>query len=238
MKSKNTGEMYNRLSFRSPFRKTNLVKSTSQQKIEPPDIQMPTNSSNTTIHATPIIVSSPVTTPIMVKQTITPSKMNDRVSFRSPINKQKREPKKEPEYLIYNIVTKTPSGEQVQVPTEDKCSFIKFKDPEIILAQPLKLEIKKELIPTKRCKFDDAIIIYENNQVYYLDKIKKEKDEDIVLKIIKDIETLEHWFCRIPEPKPKDKDDLIDWKLRNQFKKDYGYSKYFNIELLPYTNYK
>lgn len=260
MKSKNTGEIYNRLSFRSPFRKTNLVKSTSQQKIEPPDIQIPTNNTTnnynnsttsniTTQHATPIIVSNTsMTSPIVVKQNnpaptpmttpITTSKMNDRVSFRSPINKQKREAKKEPENLIYSIVTQTPSGEQVQVPTADKCSFIKFKDPEIILAQPIKVEIKKELMSIKRCKFDEAIIIYENNQVYYLDKIKKEKDEDVVLRIIKDIEHLEHWFCRIAEPKPKNKDDIDDWKLRNQFKKEQGYSKYFNIELLPYTNYK
>ncbi len=57
-------------------------------------------------------------------------------------------------------------------------------------------------------------------------------------KILKDIDILEQWFCHFPEPKPKNKDEVNDWKLRNQFKKTNGYSKYFDIDLLPYTNYK
>jgi DNA-directed RNA polymerase subunit F len=260
MKSKNTEEIYNRLSFRSPLRRTHVIKS---QKTEPPDkneeiktlpqslpIHVNTHGNNLTsnthgvsinkndnnvkpIHNVQNIITSihiNNNTPIIVK-----SKMHDRVSCRSPANKIKRDKKEEPS--IYNIITKTPSGDQVNVPTEDKCSFIKFKENTITLAQPVKVNNVIELMSMKRCKFENALLIYENNQSYYLEQIKKEKDEEIVQEIIKKIEHLEKWFCKINEPKPKNEDDLKDWKLRNQFKKDNGYSKYFDLELLPYTNY-
>lgn len=243
MKSKNTGEIYNRLSFRSPFRKTNIVKpvNTSNIKIEPisgkNDViplsvvkDAPSAAETQPIH----IVNN--AKPIIVKQNI--PKMNNRVSCRSPLNNQKREVKKSYEDPIYNIVTKTPSGEQVKVPTENKSTFIKFKEKTAPLAMPIKQVIQKELLPIKKCKFDEALLIYENNQSYYLDKIMCERDEDVVLQLIKEIDVLEKWFCGINEPKPKNNNDVKDWRLRNQFKKDYGYSKYFDIDLLYYTDYK
>lgn len=206
-----SNEYYNRLSFRSPFRKTNVVNAVK--------------SVNTDIKIEPI--KAPEIQP----------KMNNRISCRSPLNTQNRKVKKTYEDPIYNIVTKTASGEPVKVPTE-KSTFIKFKEKSSPLAMPIKQVVQKELLPMKKCKFEEALIIYENNQSYYLDKIMYEKDEEIVMKIIKEIDILEKWFCNINEPKPKSSHDVKDWRLRNQFKIDHSYSKYFDIDLLYYTDYK
>ncbi len=185
-------DAYNRLSFRSPLRKTNVIKK-------------------------PEIIQSPKT------------KYN-RVSCRSPIKTIKQDTN------IYNVVTKTPAGDQVTVPTENKHSFIKFK--ESVLPKPVKVTILKELLPLKKkCSFEEALTIYENNQSYYLSNIKI-GSEDEVIKILKEIDILEKWFCHIPEPRPKISSEINEWKLRNKFKKDYGYSKYFDIDLFFYTNYK
>lgn len=188
-------DAYNRLSFRSPLRKTNVIKKPDK----------------------PVILSPK-------------PKMYNRVSCRSPIKVVKQDTN------LYNVVTKTPGGDQVTVPTENKHSFIKFK--ESVLPKPVNVTILKELLPMKkRCSFEEALTIYENNQSYYLSKIKIGSEEEVI-KILKEIDILEKWFCHIPEPRPKTSSEINEWKLRNKFKKDYGYSKYFDIDLISYTNYK
>jgi hypothetical protein len=78
--------------------------------------------------------------------------------------------------------------------------------------------------------FEDALSVYENNQVYYQDRI----DDKVV-----DIETvkicltqLEHWFACIIEPEPVD--DIEAWKERELSKVFKGLSPYCDPELHKY----
>lgn len=155
---------------------------------------------------------------------------NVKISCRSPQNK-KQLYKNEP---IYKIVTQTYAGHPVKVPTENvKPNFIQFKSKP--LPMPLKNEDKIELIKInkrKKYKFDDALMIYENNQSYYLNLIKN--DPSIVDIVIKDVELLERWFCQISEPKPENEDEIDEWEKREEFKHIYHYSKYFDPTLLYY----
>jgi len=251
MKAKNSSDVYNRLSFRSPLRKTNHIKHVTpiiiKTNIMPAKDPVNVSIDGLTAPVKDVVkdvndgLTAPVKDandikpteiqPIMVKSNV--GKIHNRISCRSP------SVKRDNGNDIYHIVTKTPSGEQVQVPT-NQCSFIKYKDTSVKIAAPIKQVHVNELIIIKKKKyhFEEALNIYENNQTYYLSKIMYENDELIVNEIIKDIDVLEKWFCHINEPKPKCSSDLKDWKARNEFKKEYGYSKFFNIELLHYTDYK
>lgn len=155
---------------------------------------------------------------------------NLKISFRSPQFKKnlyKHEP-------TYKVVTQNCIGEDVKVPTENiKPSFIKFNNK--LLPTPLKNKQEISLIKIigrKKYKFEDALIIYENNQSYYLDIIIKDTSKAEF--ILKEVESLERWFCQIPEPKPEDDDEIEAWKERENFKQIYGYSKYFDPTLLYY----
>src|SRR5690606_8472358 len=81
-------------------------------------------------------------------------------------------------------------------------------------------------------KFDDLLSIYENNQVYYQDKIedKTMSHEEIAVKLTE----LEHWFLTITEPRPKDPEDIPSWKERNIFKQEKRISMYCDPELHSY----
>lgn len=81
-------------------------------------------------------------------------------------------------------------------------------------------------------KFEEALEIYENNQVYYQDRID---DHQMDINTIKrNLTELEYWFIKIIEPRPSDKNDIEEWKNREQTKLDTGRSSYCDPELYPY----
>ena len=199
-----SNEMYNRLSFRSPLRQRSKNPNTTEPVVtfkEP--VQMP--------------VQLPVQVPVKPH-------MNNRISCRSP---KRVVPKVED---TYKIITKTPSGESVKVPENKKFSFVKYVEKKI--PTPIQQD-KTELIKLGRKKytFNEALLIYENNQSYYLEQIEKGDD------VIKGVKVLEKWFGKIPEPKPLLNEDVEEWIERCEWKKKYHYSKYFNPKLLTYTDY-
>lgn len=78
--------------------------------------------------------------------------------------------------------------------------------------------------------FEQALSIYENNQVFYQDRID---DGLIPLEQIKyDLTNLEIWFCQIIEPISKD--DINSWKERESMKLLKGISSYCDPELYKY----
>ena len=68
--------------------------------------------------------------------------------------------------------------------------------------------------------FEEMLLIYENNQVYYMDRI----DDGICIDEIKaGLTSLEHWFSCIIEPRPNNtsqylEDDIAEWKARESYK--------------------
>ena len=76
-------------------------------------------------------------------------------------------------------------------------------------------------------QFEDLLNIYENNQVFYQDRLD---DKQISLPDIEQgLTQLEHWFMRIIEPVPTN--DVESWKQREQNKTLKGYSAYCDPEL-------
>lgn len=201
--------LYNRISMRSPARKKNAI-----QKI-------------------PYEESKPVNKPILeIKKNL-----YDRNSGRRTIYRKNRESQQQ-SVGCYQIVTQTPSGKETDIPTVKSTflSFIKYKDPKPVPTAAKMMNADLLLINhKKRYTFKEALEVYENNQWYYLLELQK---GDKLENRIEDIRKLEKWFSNIPEPKPTDLDELEDWKERQVFKKQNGYSKYFDQELLEYLNYQ
>lgn len=82
--------------------------------------------------------------------------------------------------------------------------------------------------------FEELLLIYENNQVYYQDQIE---DGTMSFTIIKQkLIELEEWFMTINEPKPLDADEYQSWVERCQFKKEKGITMYCDPELYRYLN--
>jgi hypothetical protein len=78
--------------------------------------------------------------------------------------------------------------------------------------------------------FEKALSIYENNQVYYQDRID---DHNLDVETIKSkLTELEHWFMCIIEPKSRD--DIQSWKERELIKLTRGVSEYCDPELYIY----
>ena len=76
-------------------------------------------------------------------------------------------------------------------------------------------------------QFEDLLNIYENNQVFYQDRLD---DKQISLANVEyGLTQLEHWFMRIIEPVPTN--DFESWKQREQTKILKGYSAYCDPEL-------
>lgn len=76
-------------------------------------------------------------------------------------------------------------------------------------------------------QFEDLLNIYENNQVFYQDRID---DKQVALVDIEHgLTQLEYWFMRIIEPVPTN--DVESWKHREQTKILKGYSAYCDPEL-------
>ena len=204
MSDLNKPELYNRISCRSPLRKTNHI----QPKKE--------------------IISQPVFIKQDVKQTVKEEEvklLNNRTSCRSI----KRQVKSEVHDCTYKVVTKTPAGRPVNIPTSH--SFIKFKTS----VQPLYrsptiihyIDIDKKM----KYPFVEALDLFENNQSYILEQLEKGEQVDHVLILLK---TLNAWFNKIKEPKPSDFSDIKEWKEREKFKKINHYSSYLDKDLIPY----
>ena len=71
--------------------------------------------------------------------------------------------------------------------------------------------------------------IYENNQVFYQDRLKESAD------VSQELNHLELWFIRIIEPKPLHLIDMADWKEREQHKLLKGVSAHCDPELIKYV---
>lgn len=78
--------------------------------------------------------------------------------------------------------------------------------------------------------YEEALTIYENNQVYYQDCLTR-KDN-----VIKAINELELWFIQIIEPKPQHAVDILDWKDREITKLKEGHTAHCDPELIKYLN--
>jgi hypothetical protein len=85
-------------------------------------------------------------------------------------------------------------------------------------------------------KFDKLLSIYENNQVYYQECIDNNSLSE--KEISKGLTDLELWFVNIIEPMPKTShnDDIDDWKKRQAFKEEKGYTSYCDPDLYKYIN--
>ena len=80
--------------------------------------------------------------------------------------------------------------------------------------------------------FELALSIYENNQVFYQDRID---DNTIDMSLIKQgLTHLEYWFMFIAEPKPIFKDEIVSWKERESCKIEKGITSYCDPELYFY----
>lgn len=84
-------------------------------------------------------------------------------------------------------------------------------------------------------EYEELLEIYENNQVYYQDCIQN--GSLTYDQLCEAITELEYWFICIIEPydyENYDADDYEDWKTREQFKINKGYSGYCDPELYFY----
>jgi hypothetical protein len=78
--------------------------------------------------------------------------------------------------------------------------------------------------------FEEALTVYENNQVYYQDRID---DHKLDMETIRSrLTELEHWFVCIIEPRPRD--DIDSWRERELSKLTRGTSSYCDPELYKY----
>jgi hypothetical protein len=79
-------------------------------------------------------------------------------------------------------------------------------------------------------QFEEALSIYENNQVYYQDRLD---DHTLDLDSIRiGLTTLEHWFACIIEPKSQDDPD--SWRERELSKLTKGITSYCDSDLYKY----
>lgn len=82
--------------------------------------------------------------------------------------------------------------------------------------------------------FENALSVYENNQVFYQDKID---DKSLDMSFIKEkLTELEYWFMCIIEPAPrvKNEEEIKEWKEREKFKISKGITSYCDPELYKY----
>lgn len=80
--------------------------------------------------------------------------------------------------------------------------------------------------------FEEALSIYENNQVYYQDRLD---DKSIDVKTISQrLTELEYWFICIIEPKPLIQEDVQQWRDRELFKIKNGLTSYCDPEVHKY----
>ena len=80
--------------------------------------------------------------------------------------------------------------------------------------------------------FDQVLLLYENNQVYYQDCIDNQNLQADDIKV--GLTQLEQWFMCIIEPRPTDNADTEAWKNRELMKLATGISSYCDPELHSY----
>jgi len=219
----NKPELYNRLSCRSPLRKSNhintpILNTSTLKNDNKPIIQIVNNGMNQNVKSKP-------------------STANNRISTRSV--KKTNRPHiqiEESHETFYKVVTQTPTGQTVKVPTS--CSFIKFKQPQ---TKPKVIIYYIEVDNKKKYTFEDALDIFENNQSYITENLNDSVLTANTLKIdinyndtINKLKSLVQWFNKQKEPKPIDKLELKEWKERQEFKKVHGYTSYLDKELIQY----
>jgi hypothetical protein len=95
--------------------------------------------------------------------------------------------------------------------------------------QPI-LDVKGKVTPKV---FEQALQIYENNQVYYQDRIEAGDLE--IGQISQHLTELEFWFIQIIEPKPR-RDEIPSWRAREQNKLKLGVSGYCDPDLYQYIH--
>jgi len=61
-------------------------------------------------------------------------------------------------------------------------------------------------------QFDETLAAYENNQVYFQERL--DKKDMIEEEIKRGLTELEHFFMCVIEPRPNNADDIIDWQQR------------------------
>jgi hypothetical protein len=101
----------------------------------------------------------------------------------------------------------------------------------------LKSQFKTQLMPITKSQgrvnqdtFDQALRIYENNQVYYQDQLD---EGNITIEQFKfELTKLEKWFLCIIEPRQSD--DLDAWRNRELGKIKRGVSGYCDLEVIKY----
>lgn len=82
--------------------------------------------------------------------------------------------------------------------------------------------------------FNKMLELYENNQNFYAEKLE---NHDITKEeLSKELTILEEWFCNIVEPKPKNSYDVDDWKYREQFKIENGFSVFSDENLREFIH--
>lgn len=80
--------------------------------------------------------------------------------------------------------------------------------------------------------FERVLAIYENNQVYYQDRLD---DKTLTLEQIRQgLNTLERWLACIIEPKPRDNDDIESWREREDMKINKGVTGHCDPDLYQY----
>ncbi|CAH6421725.1 Hypothetical protein HVR_LOCUS1365 [uncultured virus] len=108
-----------------------------------------------------------------------------------------------------------------------------IRENTLTLQQQYKNDLKPLINASGRVSvkiFEEALQIYENNQVYYQDRID---DRDLDLPTVRArLTELEQWFLCIIEPKPID--DIPSWIDRERNKLIKGISSYCDPELYPY----
>jgi hypothetical protein len=93
-------------------------------------------------------------------------------------------------------------------------------------------KIKNPLSPLNPDKFEQLLLVYENNQVYYQDLLDAPNPE--IPEISIKLQELEQWFVSFSEPRPHDKLDLDAWRDREKFRKTHNISQYCDPILYKY----
>jgi hypothetical protein len=86
--------------------------------------------------------------------------------------------------------------------------------------------------PLNPDKFEELLLVYENNQVYYQDLLEGPNPQ--IPEITNKLKELEQWFIGFAEPRPHDKLDFEDWQERELFRKTHKISQYCDPALYKY----
>jgi hypothetical protein len=81
-------------------------------------------------------------------------------------------------------------------------------------------------------QWEEALTLYENNQGYYQDR--KETGDLSEEALRAGLTQLEHWFLLIVEPRPKDKEEVPAWQVRERHKQEKGITAFCDLSLVPY----